>query len=129
MLVATTYKYVRILLASERIITHTSERSLLKNLGSWLGRLTIAQGQPVRHKDLDIKGIIVEAFEQGKMVAVLPFVNKVSFWVQAYPSSSCLKKGASNWSGSEGLASSWSAHGSALLCCESQTMTDPERLV
>ena len=60
MLVATTYKYVRILLASERIITHTSERSLLKNLGSWLGRLTIAQGQPVRHKDLDIKGIIIE---------------------------------------------------------------------
>ena len=78
MLVATTYKYVRILLASERIITHTSERSLLKNLGSWLGRVTIAQGQPVRHKDLDIKGIIIEAFEQGKMVAVLPFVNKVS---------------------------------------------------
>ena len=83
MLVATTYKYVRILLASERIITHTSERSLLKNLGSWLGRLTIAQGQPVRHKDLDIKGIIIEAFEQGKMVAVLPFVNKVSFSYQA----------------------------------------------
>lgn len=77
MLVATTYKYVKILLASERIKTHTSERSLLKNLGSWLGRLTIAQGQPVRHRDLDIKGIIIEAFEQGKMIAVLPFVNKV----------------------------------------------------
>jgi CCR4-NOT transcription complex subunit 1 len=78
MLVLTTYKYVKILLASERIKTHSSERSLLKNLGSWLGRVTIAQGQPVRHKDLDIKGIIIDAYEQGKMIAVLPFVNKAS---------------------------------------------------
>ena len=34
-LVATTHKYIRILLASGRIKTHTSERSLLKNLGTW----------------------------------------------------------------------------------------------
>lgn len=81
MLVLTTYKYVKILLASERIKTHSSERSLLKNLGSWLGRVTIAQGQPVRHKDLDVKGIIIDAFEQGKMIAVLPFVNKASHWL------------------------------------------------
>ena len=78
MLVTTTYKYVKILLASERIKTHSSERSLLKNLGSWLGRVTIAQGQPVRHRDLDVKGIMIDAFEQGKMIAVLPFVNKAS---------------------------------------------------
>ena len=77
MLVLTAYKYIKILLASERIKTQSSERSLLKNLGSWLGRITIAQGQPVKHKDLDIKGIIIEAYEQGKMIAVLPFVNKV----------------------------------------------------
>ena len=32
---ATTHKYIRILLASDRIKTHTSERSLLKNLGTW----------------------------------------------------------------------------------------------
>lgn len=32
---ATTHKYIRILLASTRIKTHTSERSLLKNLGTW----------------------------------------------------------------------------------------------
>ena len=76
MLVTTTYKYVKVLLASERIKTQSSERSLLKNLGSWLGRITIAQGQPVKHKDLDIKGTIIDAYEQGKMIAVLPFVNK-----------------------------------------------------
>ena len=49
-LLETTYKYVRILLRSERVRTHTGERSLLKNLGSWLGRLTIARSKPVRHR-------------------------------------------------------------------------------
>jgi CCR4-NOT transcription complex subunit 1 len=76
-LLETTYKYIRILLRSDRIRTQSGERSLLKNLGSWLGRLTIARNKPVRHKDLDLKGILYEAYEQGKMIAVLPFVNKV----------------------------------------------------
>ncbi|KAK9916879.1 hypothetical protein WJX75_008268 [Coccomyxa subellipsoidea] len=76
-LLETTYKYVRILLRSERVRTHSGERSLLKNLGSWLGRLTIARSKPVRHRDMDLKGIIYEAYEQGRMIAVLPFVNKV----------------------------------------------------
>jgi CCR4-NOT transcription complex subunit 1 len=67
---------VRILLGSERIRTQSGERSLLKNLGSWLGKLTIARNRPVRHRDLDLKGILYEAYEQGKMIAVLPFVNK-----------------------------------------------------
>lgn len=31
------------------------------------------------HRDLDLKGIIYEAYEQGRMIAVLPFVNKVHF--------------------------------------------------
>jgi hypothetical protein len=30
-------------------------------------------------RDLDLKGIIYEAYEQGRMIAVLPFVNKVRF--------------------------------------------------
>jgi CCR4-NOT transcription complex subunit 1 CAF1-binding domain len=44
-LVATTHKYIRILLASDRIKTHTSERSLLKNLGTWCvsGRLAVPE--------------------------------------------------------------------------------------
>ena len=70
-------RYIRILLASEHIKTKSGERSLLRNLGSWLGRLTMGKQQPVRQKDLDLKKIIYEAYEQGKMIAVLPFVVKV----------------------------------------------------
>ncbi|KAK9805719.1 hypothetical protein WJX73_001907 [Symbiochloris irregularis] len=75
-LLATSYKYIRILLASEHIKTKSGERSLLRNLGSWLGCLTLARRQPVRQKDLDLKKIVYEAYEQGKMIAVLPFVVK-----------------------------------------------------
>ena len=43
MLLATTYKYVRALLASDHLKTKSGERSLLRNLGSWLGKLTLAR--------------------------------------------------------------------------------------
>ena len=72
-----TRRYIRILLASEHIKTIFGERTLLRNLGSWLGRLTLGKQQPVRQKDLDLKKILYEAYEQGKMIAVLPFVVKV----------------------------------------------------
>lgn len=55
----------------------TGERSLLKNLGNWLGHLTIKQDKIIRHKDLDLKGLLYEAYEQGRMIAVLPFINRI----------------------------------------------------
>ena len=76
MLLETTFRNLRILLLSERLKTETSERSLLKNLGSWLGKLTLARNKPILFKDLDLKTILYDAYEQGKMIAVLPFINK-----------------------------------------------------
>lgn len=76
MLLETTFRNLRILLLSERLKTETSERSLLKNLGSWLGKLTLARNKPILYKDLDLKSTLYDAYEQGKMIAVLPFINK-----------------------------------------------------
>ena len=76
LLLETTFRNLRILLLSERLKTETSERSLLKNLGSWLGKLTLARNKPILFKDLDLKTILYDAYEQGKMIAVLPFINK-----------------------------------------------------
>lgn len=73
----TTYHYVKILILSERIKTDSGERSLLKNLGSFLGQLTIAKDRPVLHRDLDMKKIIMDAYQHGKMIAAIPFVHKV----------------------------------------------------
>lgn len=83
LLISTTYRNVRVLLNTDKIKTNSGERSLLRNLGSWLGRLTIARLKPVRQRDLDLKAIIYSAYEQGKMIAVLPFIGKV------LPATSC----------------------------------------
>lgn len=66
------------MLAADRIKTVTGERTLLKNLGSWLGRLTLGKNRPILFKELDLKGCVYLAFEQGKMIAVIPFVHKAS---------------------------------------------------
>ena len=77
LLLGTTYHYIRALLASPHLKTKSGERSLLSNLGSWLGRLTLARQQPIRQRDLDLKQTMYEAYEQGKMIAVMPFLVKV----------------------------------------------------
>ena len=43
------------LLGSQKITTSTSERSLLKNLGSWLGLQTLAKNKPILQRDLALK--------------------------------------------------------------------------
>lgn len=74
-LVNTTVHYIQVMLRSSKLKSITSERTLLKNLGAWLGKLTLAKNKPVLQKQLDVKGIILEAYEQGKMLAVLSFVR------------------------------------------------------
>eukprot|EP01080_Neovahlkampfia_damariscottae_P005027 gene5027-8624_t len=74
-----TYGNIKKLLGSDRITSGTSdsERSLLKNLGSWLGSLTIAMSKPILKKDLDLKELVFDAYESGKMIAVIPFIVKI----------------------------------------------------
>ncbi len=47
LLVGTTVHYINVMLASSKLKTITSERTLLKNLGAWLGKLTLANNRPV----------------------------------------------------------------------------------
>jgi CCR4-NOT transcription complex subunit 1 len=68
---------VRALLQSKLIRTSSAERTLLKNLGSWLGRLTLARNRPILHKDCGLKNLILDAYERGLLIAVMPFVAKV----------------------------------------------------
>jgi hypothetical protein len=67
----------RALLESDRAITQTNERTLIKQLGMWLGLLTFAKNKPVLAKDMDLKALIQDAYTRGRMIAVLPFVEKV----------------------------------------------------
>lgn len=68
---------VRALLASPKIRTTISERSLLKHLGMWLGNITLGRNKPLFHKDLPVKELLLQAYEYGILVAVVPFVSKI----------------------------------------------------
>ena len=76
-IVATTIRNTNLLLVSDRVRTSSSDRSLLKNLGLWLGQLTLTRNRPILSKDLDLKQTVLDAYEQGKMIAAIPFVHNV----------------------------------------------------
>ena len=49
------------LLSSAKIRSSSSQRSLLKNLGSWLGQITLARNKAILMRDLDMKELICDA--------------------------------------------------------------------
>jgi len=53
----TTHYYVHVLLHSERIVKESNDRALLKNLGVWLGLLTLARNKPILSKELELKAV------------------------------------------------------------------------
>jgi len=64
-------------LRSPKITTSTSERSLLKNLGSWLGQMTLARNRPILQLTLDCKELLYQGYETGRLIAVTPFVAMI----------------------------------------------------
>ncbi|KAJ3184471.1 hypothetical protein HDU85_001776 [Gaertneriomyces sp. JEL0708] len=72
-----TYANIRVLLASEKTVTSSQERALLKNLGIWLGGLTLAKDKPIKHKSLAVKELLVQGYDSGRLIVVIPFVCKM----------------------------------------------------
>lgn len=72
-----TLQNARKLLTSGTITTNSQQRSLLKNLGSWLGVFTLSRNKPLLQRDLDIKELLYVGYETGHLIAVTPFVAKV----------------------------------------------------
>ena len=44
-----TYRNIKVLLRSDKGVANFSDRSLLKNLGHWLGMLSLAKNKPILH--------------------------------------------------------------------------------
>ncbi|KAG6431049.1 hypothetical protein SASPL_109124 [Salvia splendens] len=76
-IVQATYENCKALLGSELIKSTVEERSLLKNLGCWLGKITIGKNKVLRAREIDLKALIIEAYEKGLMIAVIPFTSKI----------------------------------------------------
>ena len=77
-----TYKNIKILLTSDKSKGNFSDRSLLKNLGHWLGLMLLARNKPILMVDLDMKQLIIEAYlasqkeKQQELLYVVPFVGR-----------------------------------------------------
>ena len=73
-----TLRSCKILLKSDAIITNSNnERNMLKSIGSWLGSITLSKNVPILYKQLDLKKLIIEAYQKGRLIAVVPFISKV----------------------------------------------------
>lgn len=72
-----TLENIKVLLSSNLLWSSVGERQLLRNLGSWLGKITIGKNACLRARDVDPKLLLLEAYEKGLMFAVLPFITKV----------------------------------------------------
>lgn len=53
------------------------ERSNLKNLGAWLGRITLANDRPLKRDQVALKYLLVEAFDFKTLHLIIPFVCKI----------------------------------------------------
>ncbi|KAF4504662.1 hypothetical protein G6O67_008087 [Ophiocordyceps sinensis] len=72
-----TYISVARMLNSELTMQNSSERTHLKNLGGWLGLLTLARDRPIKHKNIAFKQLLIEAHDTKRLIVVIPFVCKV----------------------------------------------------
>ncbi|KAG1691671.1 CCR4-NOT transcription complex subunit 1 [Nymphon striatum] len=79
MVIQETYRNINVLLQSDKTHANFSDRSLLKNLGHWLGILTLARDKPILQLDLDVKGLLIEAYHKGnqELLYVVPFIAKI----------------------------------------------------
>ncbi|CAF2797902.1 unnamed protein product [Rotaria sp. Silwood2] len=73
------HRNIKILLLSDKQINNIPDRSLLKNLGHWLGMITIGRNKPILATDLEIKSLIIEAYHMGpqELLYIIPFVAKI----------------------------------------------------
>jgi CCR4-NOT transcription complex subunit 1 len=74
-----TFRNIKVLLRSSKEAENFSDRSLLKNLGHWLGMLTLAKSRPIFAVDIDIKKLLIEAYHKGplELLWVVPFIAKI----------------------------------------------------
>lgn len=65
-----------VLLNSEKTMQSGSERTILKNIGSWLGTISLARDRPIKHKNLSFKDLLIEGYDNGRLIVAIPFVCK-----------------------------------------------------
>ena len=65
------------MLHAETTQSSAPERTLLKNVASWLGALTIAKDKPIKHKNIYFRDLLIEGLDTNRLPIVIPFTCKV----------------------------------------------------
>ncbi|KAG8817898.1 hypothetical protein FRC17_011048 [Serendipita sp. 399] len=65
------------LLNDENTLSSSQDRTILKNLGSWLGRITLEKDRPIKYKNLSLKDLLLEGYDCQRLMIVIPFTCKI----------------------------------------------------
>ena len=77
MVLSVSYCATHAALKTDSIRTSSSERTVLKNLGAWIGLITLSRDRPIIARELNVQGLLIEGLAKGKLIAVVPFVSKI----------------------------------------------------
>ena len=72
-----TYVSVSRIINNENTLNSSTDRAYLKNLAGWLGLLTLARDQPVLHRNISFKDLLIEAHQTQRLIIAIPFTCKV----------------------------------------------------
>lgn len=71
-----TYLSASKMLNAESTMNSAPERVNLKNLATWLGSLTLARNQPILHRNISFKDLLIEGHETQRLLVAIPFTCK-----------------------------------------------------
>ena len=72
-----TYVNVIKMLNAEASMNSSNERTHLKNLGGWLGTITLARNMAVKYRNISFKDLLIEAHDSQRLLVAIPFTCKV----------------------------------------------------
>lgn len=77
-LINMTFECLRLMMkAVDEAVHSSSHRTALKSLGTWLGLITVGRDYPLKSKSMDIKDLLLDAYENQRLTAVLPMACKI----------------------------------------------------
>ena len=71
-----TYISASKMLNAESTMNSAPERVNLKNIATWLGSLTLARNQPILHRNISFKDLLIEGHETQRLLVAIPFTCK-----------------------------------------------------
>ncbi|KAI9223809.1 CCR4-Not complex component, Not1-domain-containing protein [Blastocladiella britannica] len=69
-----TYVLTESVINADKTTEDANERTKLKNIGAWLGGLTLARDRPIKHKHIAVKEILLEGYKHQRLMVAVPFI-------------------------------------------------------